>query len=116
MRTRRVVSFLLLLCFAFYGIEAEVADIHDSDADTAQLLSPDVSNMPGLRLPDPTDTEPVQDTHAFHVCHCSHTHTGVLPLVPQLTSIVVHSGDQLRFLRTSTSTLRLAPPLRPPIA
>lgn len=100
-RTRRIMSALLLLCFAFYGIEAEVADIHDRDAEAAEL---------------PTGADPVQDTHAFHVCHCSHTHMGVLPLIPQLTSIVVQSGQQPMALDPSLSSYRLAAPLRPPIA
>jgi hypothetical protein len=98
---RRLVAALLLVCFAFYGIEAEVADIHDQEAQVVQN--------------SPDDSPSVPDTHSFHVCHCSHTHTGVVPLVPQLTSMVIHSGDQLRFVGTSISNLRLAPPFRPPI-
>ena len=113
---RRLVSFLLLLCFAFYGIEAEVADVHDQEAGAAQVLLDDGAQASHHRSPGSGDTGTNQDAHTFHVCHCSHTHTGVLPLAPHLTYLIAHEAQQGGFQDRSLSIFRLAPPQRPPIA
>ena len=115
-RVHRLISFLLLVCFAFYGIEAEVADVHDGDADAVELTHNLALDTEGHPSPAPDGTDPGKDTHTFHVCHCSHTHIGVVPPVPYLSSGIAHESQQRRLQDTSVSIFRLAPPLRPPIA
>lgn len=114
-RIRRILASVLLLCFAFYGIEAEVADIHDQDSEAVQLSAHEVSGTPDHGSTVPNGTQPGEDSHAFHVCHCSHSHGGVILTATIPASAMVHACTEQFQLRTEPSTLPISPPVRPPI-
>lgn len=113
---RRLISALLLLSFAFYAVEAAAADVHDQDPAAMQLASdhgPSTGNLPPQ---DPGGSNPPGDSHLFHLCHCSHSHAGVLPLIPDLTPTIVPAWE-LPWAGTSLLlSIQRTPPLRPPIA
>lgn len=109
------MAALLLLCFAFYGIEAEVADIHDQSSGTVQLSAHEASGTPDHGSTVPNGTEPGQDSHAFHVCHCSHSHGGLILTTPVVSSAVVNASREEFQLPPTPTSLLVSPPVRPPI-
>jgi hypothetical protein len=112
---RRLLAILLLLCFGLYGVESEVADVHDTEAEYEHVSA-------GHELPHampvdkaPTDAPSGADNHPVHVCHCTHTHVGVLGTAPTLNLVLVPAPPAgWRATGTAAST-PLLPPLRPPI-
>ena len=112
---RRFVTTLLLLCFASYGLEAAAADVHEGHGPATQLISDPGSNLGNHPLRDQGGPNPTGDGHSFHVCHCTHSHAGVVAIAPVPTA-QVHPTGQLTWHKVAflPSILR-APPLRPPI-
>lgn len=95
--TRRWVAGILLAVLAFSRSESLIADVHDGDArnvdvrdrdahsgdgrvalsavaaiDVMTAVSPATPSAPDHGTPDGS-------THAFHICHCAHTHVAGLP-------------------------------------
>ncbi len=101
--THRFLAALLLLSFALYGVEAEVADVHDGGVEAT-----DGNPAHG--------TNPKSDSHPAHVCHCSHTHLGVLATAPSLNPAVVPAPKRVWRAPAMPPSVRPLPPLRPPIA
>jgi hypothetical protein len=114
--TRRLLSVLLLLRFGFYGIESEVADVHDVSLETAGEKSANGIDS-GMHVPQaPPGTTPSSDNHPAHVCHCSHTHLGVIAAAPTLKPVVIPAPPREWRAPALLPSLGVMPPLRPPIA
>lgn len=112
----RALALILLLSFSLFGLEGEVADVHDADAETSQAAvfrgDPSENAAPSQSS---APTQP-QDNHAFHVCHCAHSHGGLVLTTPDPTSAVVQACREEFELPAEPASLRVPPPLRPPIA
>lgn len=108
--TRRLLAALLLLCFGIYGVESEVADVHDIQAEREQ-----VTTGHGPVRNGPSEIPSGSDSHPVHVCHCSHTHVGVLGTTPTLNVVMVPSPPSEWPSPVIALSTRLLPPLRPPI-
>lgn len=102
---RRLLATLLLLCFALYGLEAEVADVHDTQADGAEVSRTD---------PPPPNSQ--TDDHPVHVCHCAHAHVGVIVTPPTLQPVACPTSLREWDAPRVAHGVRLPPPLRPPIS
>lgn len=104
----------MLLSFASYGTEAAVADVHDQDLGATQVSSPE-SASPADQQHGSGGSQS-DDSHPFHVCHCSHTHAGVLPVMPGFVATIIPLTRTPRALSPALHSIYRAPPLRPPIA
>ena len=104
----------MLLCFASYGTEAAVADVHDQDSTAAQVSPPESSSSEHQQ--HGSGRSQSDDSHPFHVCHCSHTHAGVLPVMPDFVPTIIPLTQAPRTLAPALHSIYRAPPLRPPIA
>lgn len=113
---RRAIASVLLLCFISYGAEAAVADVHDQEQNSiAGSAAYGVSTL-AHAPPESGGPDLPVDNHAFHVCHCSHNHAGVLPVTPELAPTIV-PVQQLQWPGASSlHNIPRAPLLRPPIA
>lgn len=114
--TRRLFSGLLLICFGVYGIESEVADVHDVSLGAVGEQSAKGIDSEVHVPPTPPGTPPPSDNHPAHVCHCSHTHIGVIAAAPTLNPLVIPTTPREWRAPTLLPSVGVIPPLRPPIA
>ncbi len=84
--TRRVISFIVLLCFGLFSLETVVADVHDGDATAAEIAQ--ATAGPDNAESGPQSGEPAQETtsHEMHVCHCIHAHGGLKAMAMALSA------------------------------
>jgi hypothetical protein len=114
--TRRVISFIVLLCFGFFSLETVVADVHDGDSTATPVAQATAAQASGES--DAGSGEPGQSTtpHEMHVCHCIHAHGGL-----QAMAVTLATPEKLR---DRAANLDVAAPakvdrdvhVRPPIA
>ena len=102
---RRSLAVLLLLCFGLYGIESEVADVHER--------APAAGAQGHLHQ---SDTGSIPDEHPVHVCHCAHTHLLALASAPGLEMVVTPQMDGSWRVPAGLPGTHPLPRLRPPIA
>ncbi len=114
--TRRFVSLVVSLCFGLYGIESELADVHDGGVDTgagSQVYSDDL----GLQTPEaPRGSHSESDNHPVHVCHCGHTHLVALATAPSLDLVIKPEPRASWGVSAVLPSAHSSPRLRPPIA
>ena len=116
LNTHRFLAALLLLCLGVYGVESEVADVHHGGAEAASGEPAHGSESTAHLLQAPSGTNPDNDNRPAHVCHCSHTHVGVLATAPSLLSVVIPAPRREWRAPAVLPSVRPIPPLRPPIA
>ena len=106
---RRSAALLMLVATATASAEAIVPDDCDGDGAALQVMvsSTDLSTDAPLA--------PLS-SHAFHLCHCSHTHVGTTNAARK-TVVVLPSAQTLARADESCPTGHVVePPLRPPAA
>ena len=86
--TRRVISFIVLLCFGLFSVETVVADVHDGDATASEIAQATAAQDVSGAQPESESGDPAQGTtsHEVHVCHCIHAHGGLKAMVVTLSS------------------------------
>lgn len=110
---RRCAALALMLCLGLFStVEVAIADVHDGDAEIAQIEGSGAAAA-GTRAPDgPAPGEP----HSVHVDHCAHGHAA--PVVarqqhhepPSAHMVVVGLSQRAPVLPAA------APPVPPPVA
>jgi hypothetical protein len=113
---RRVLAALLLFCFGTYGVESEVADVHDRQVAHDNGAADHNAGSAGTGSQVPRGSDSGTDSHPIHLCHCTHTHAGVLGTAPTLTEVFRPAPPREWFSSDFSPSVRLRPPLRPPIA
>jgi hypothetical protein len=112
---RRALALILLSSFSFFGLEGEVADVHDADPGTAHSAAPFGNASASADSSQSSAPTQGQDSHPFHVCHCSHSHGGLVLTAPMVISAVVHACREEFQLPPAPTSLQVSPPVRPPI-
>ena len=113
---RRVLALMLLLSFTLFGFEAVAVDSHYADSGTAHAAGfADHTSGHAVPSQSPGPTQG-QDDHSLHVCHCSHAHGGLVLTTPSVTTAVVQACSEEFQLPPAVASLRVSPPVRPPIA
>lgn len=117
-RVRRIVALLLLWAFAFAGLEAPIADVHDGDATHAEVDRATGERHSGHESAGrgSSPSGPESSDHPVHVCHCVHAHTGVLA-APSVELRTVERTVHITALTVlAPFAVALTPPTHPPTA
>jgi len=116
---RRIIAALLTWCFVFAVAEVRIADVHDGDASHAEVdLLTGTSHATQDVLGGhhgPASSADGGD-HALHVCHCTHTHAGVLAASGMNLPVREQALPERMAADLLPPTVALDPPTHPPTA
>jgi hypothetical protein len=118
---QRLVLLVLLLGLVGSLGERGIADVHDGGAthgevDRATGISHDSHHTGVVDHPSSETGTPESSDHAAHVCHCSHSHTGVVSVPAALASVLSSTHREPLLSDQRPASVSVAPSLRPPIA
>lgn len=107
---RRLICFLLMLCFGSFSAEVAIADVHDGDAPSASAENPTSDQAPA-----PEDGPPRNGHDVVHVCHCVHAHSSLDPVTAELPVAYPDARGNVDLDVLRPASADLDPHLRPPI-